>query len=159
AHRIILVSNSEYFGNMLQGGWKEQHMKLIPIKETRFDTFRMILYYLYSGKLMDTSLVTLCDVFRQGDMMMLDDLKDLVARKMKMLINDDTWDEILLLAWKTKDFQLKNIGLEYAFDNWERVKKGMGLTRLFETSIVEQLEELFFVINKRKEMVKWQILN
>ncbi|CAG8649685.1 16891_t:CDS:1 [Funneliformis mosseae] len=123
AHRIILASNSEYFRNMLQGGWKEQHMKSIPIKETRFEIFRTILYYLYSGKLMDTSLVTLCDVFRQGDMMMLDDMKALIARKLKKLINEDIWDEILLLAWETKDLQLKNIGLEYAMDNWERVKK------------------------------------
>jgi len=140
---------------MLQGGWREQDMKSIPIREIRFETFRMILYYLYSGKLMETNLVTLCDVFRQADMMVMDDLKSLIVKRLKMLINDEIWDEILLLAWKTKEFQLKTIGLEYAVDNWERVKKGKGLKRLFSTCYVEQLEELFFAVNKRKEMAKW----
>ncbi|CAG8694633.1 8182_t:CDS:1, partial [Funneliformis mosseae] len=59
----------------------------------------------------------------------------------------------------TKDLQLKNIGLEYAMDNWERVKKGKGLTRLFATCFVDHLEELFFATNKRSEMAKWRIIN
>ncbi|CAI2164750.1 18976_t:CDS:1 [Funneliformis geosporum] len=152
AHRVILAFNSEYFKNMLNGGWKEQDMDVIPIKETSYETFRAILYFVYTGKLLNLdNFETQCELFKRSDMMLLGNLKKLVVKKMIEFINEDNWDVFLLLG--SKDYILKFTGLEYAAHHWEMVKTSEGMLRLYSNYDINEMEELILFVNKRKEIV------
>ncbi|CAG8436818.1 10399_t:CDS:1 [Funneliformis mosseae] len=152
AHRVILAFNSEYFKNMLNGGWKEQDMDVIPIKETSYETFRAILYFVYTGKLLNLdNFETLCELFKRSDMMLLGNLKKLVVKKMIEFINEENWDVFLFLG--SKDYILKVTGLEYAAYHWEMAKKSEGMLRLYANYDINEMEELILFVNKRKEIV------
>src|SRR5213075_2259276 len=76
AHRIILSQRSEYFEKFLGVAWTgDGNMKVIPIKHISFQTFHMILYYLYTLKLQDgLEFDILKDIYSNADMMRLEQL-------------------------------------------------------------------------------------
>lgn len=50
-HRIILAARSEYFRALLFGGLKETSSDTIVIKDVRAHAFKLLLQYIYTGKL------------------------------------------------------------------------------------------------------------
>lgn len=156
AHRIILSANSTYFKNMLQGQWKEKSMEAVQIKETNYMAFRVVVYYIYSGKLYDINgFDILKQTFKLADMMMLENLSRLITDELSDLIDEENWYEFILLGWEFNNSSLKNTGLKYTANNWEKVKKSEGMLRIFASNNVEGIEELFYVINRNMEIAKW----
>jgi BTB/POZ domain-containing protein 9 len=51
AHKIILAARSEYFRALLFSGMKESNCDSIVIKEARPGAFKLLLQYIYTGKL------------------------------------------------------------------------------------------------------------
>jgi BTB/POZ domain-containing protein 9 len=53
AHRIILAARSEYFRALLYGGLRESHHDnhTIEIKECKADAFKILLLYIYTGRI------------------------------------------------------------------------------------------------------------
>jgi BTB/POZ domain-containing protein 9 len=51
AHRIILAARSEYFRALLFSGMKESNCDSIEINEARPGAFRLLLQYIYTGKI------------------------------------------------------------------------------------------------------------
>ena len=51
AHRIILAARSEYFRALLFSGMKETNCDSIVINEARPGAFRLLLQYIYTGKI------------------------------------------------------------------------------------------------------------
>jgi BTB/POZ domain-containing protein 9 len=51
AHRIILAARSEYFRALLYGGLCESQHHTIEIKECKVDAFRILLLYIYTGRI------------------------------------------------------------------------------------------------------------
>ncbi len=156
AHRIILAANSTYFNNMLNGQWKGYGMEAIPFKETSYEAFRAVLYFIYSGKLMNIkSFTILNNILRLSDLMMLENLKGLVSESMTKFINEKNWVEYLLYGWKFKNDFLKFTGLKFVADNWEKVKKSEGIQKLLLNINIENVEELICFVNKWKELANW----
>ncbi|RIA91465.1 BTB/POZ protein [Glomus cerebriforme] len=156
AHRIVLSANSTYFKNMLQGQWKEKDMKAIQIKETNYIAFRAVVYYIYSGKLLDIKgFDILKNTFKLADMMMLENLSRLVIDELSEWISDENWYEIILLGWEFNNEPLRNMGLQYIADNWAKIKRSEGMLRLLSSNNIEGIEELFYVVNKNMEIAKW----
>ncbi|XP_050435261.1 BTB/POZ domain-containing protein 9-like isoform X3 [Adelges cooleyi] len=56
AHRIVLASRSDYFSVSLYGGYIESHKKKVPIKEGSATSVKVLLQYIYSGR-MDLSIL------------------------------------------------------------------------------------------------------
>ncbi|CAJ0651898.1 9970_t:CDS:2, partial [Entrophospora sp. SA101] len=110
AHRVILAGGSAYFNKMLKGEWKESNSETIKIHSFKYETFRAILFYIYSGKLVDTQdLELLKDVYVKAEMMGLDGLLKLLVNKFSEIIDEDNWDDILILGQRTSNKPLKNI--------------------------------------------------
>ncbi|CAG8440048.1 4417_t:CDS:1 [Funneliformis caledonium] len=160
AHRVILSSSSIYFKIMFSSQWKERDMKVVPIRETKYTSFRAVLYFIYSGKLLDLeSFDDFEHTFKLADMMMLNNLNKLVINEWLKIVDNENWHKFILLGWKYNNNLLKNTGLEYAADHWKQVKKGEGMLQLLATNNVEGIEELFYITNKRLEISKVGIIS
>ncbi|CAG8444892.1 5546_t:CDS:1 [Acaulospora morrowiae] len=147
AHRIILVQRSEYFAKFLGGTWKDGSMKVIPIKHISFETFRIILYYLYTLKLEDGSdFDTLKDVYINADMMRLEQLAQLVADKIIRTVDYDNWDQVLEIGWKSNCFSskvlLKTAAYDFIYKNWLSIKNSDQMSLLIKSASIECIEEL-----------------
>ncbi|CAG8473375.1 10593_t:CDS:1 [Cetraspora pellucida] len=147
AHRIILVQRSEYFEKFLGGVWKEGSLKTIPIKHIPFDTFRTILYYLYTLKLDDNlDFSILKDVYINADMMRLEQLCQLVADKIIRTVDYDNWDQVLELGWKSNSFGskflLKNSAYDFIHSHWSDIKGTENMICLLRSASVDCIEEL-----------------
>ena len=51
AHKIILAARSEYFRALLFSGMKESQCDVIEISEAKANAFRLLLQYIYTGKI------------------------------------------------------------------------------------------------------------
>ncbi|CAG8462822.1 19825_t:CDS:1 [Racocetra fulgida] len=147
AHRIILVQRSEYFEKFLGGGWKEGSLKTIPIKHIPFETFRSILYYLYTFKLDDNlDFSILKDVYTNADMMRLEQLSQLVADRIIRMVDYDNWDQVLDLGWKSNSFGskllLKNAAYDFIHSHWSDIKNTENMSSLLHSATVDCIEEL-----------------
>ncbi|CAJ0748028.1 24704_t:CDS:2 [Entrophospora sp. SA101] len=122
AHRVILAGGSAYFNKMLKGEWKESNSETIKIHSFKYETFRAILFYIYSGKLVDTQdLELLKDVYVKAEMMGLDGLLKLLVNKFSEIIDEDNWDDILILGQRTSNKPLKNIVMTFLVLNFQKV--------------------------------------
>jgi hypothetical protein len=158
AHRIILATRCNYFKMMFQGGFKESNLDMIPIRYVRYDVFYVILYYIYTGKLMDlndeNAYSILRDSYKHSDLMSLNTLKRLIAKDIIKLINNDNWNEILLLGWQFNDLLLRTKGLKYAKEHWDTIKRSDNLRDILNNSNVDCIEELFLVANGTNHLVR-----
>jgi hypothetical protein len=156
AHRIILSMKSAYFKNMLEGGWREQGMDVIPIKNVRYEAFRAILYYIYSNKLMEVHRFKhLKDIFVLSDMMDLIGLKLLVTKKIVELIGNDNWNEILTLGWRYEDASLKSAGFNFVAENWEDVRISDNMCKILEDHNIDLIQEIMAAGIRSENTLKW----
>lgn len=56
AHRVILAARSEYFRALLFNGMRESHYSEVELVDTSADAFKILLKYIYTGKLSLSSL-------------------------------------------------------------------------------------------------------
>ncbi|CAG8443840.1 10282_t:CDS:2 [Ambispora gerdemannii] len=139
AHRIILATRSSYFEKLLGDKWREGQMKTIPIKHMEYNTFRSILYYLYTGKLEDgLEFGVLKDVYSKADMLNLEKLEEIVADRIADMVDLDNWDEILMLSWEVGDAHLKEAALNYAVSKWTEIREGDNMKRVMGCDIVRR---------------------
>lgn len=158
AHRIILATRCNYFKMMFQGGFKESNLDKVPIRYVRYDVFYAILHYIYTGKLMDlkdeNAYSVLRDSYKHSDLMGLTSLKRLIAKSVVKLINNDNWNEILIMGWQFNDLLLRTKGLKYVKEHWDSIKYSDNLRDILNNSNVDCIEELFLVANGTDHLVR-----
>ncbi|CAG8473328.1 2336_t:CDS:1 [Acaulospora colombiana] len=147
AHRVILVQRSEYFAKFLSGIWKDGSLKIIPIQHVPFETFRVILYFLYTFKLEDgLDFDTLKDVYVNADMMRLEQLAQLVADRIILLVDRNNWDQVLEIGWKSNCLsskaQLKTAAYDFIYRNWLTIRDSDQLILLIRSASIDCIEEL-----------------
>ncbi|CAG8438166.1 2039_t:CDS:2 [Rhizophagus irregularis] len=150
AHRIILSQRSEYFEKFLSGNWSggDGNMKIIPIKHIPFDTFRVILFYLYTLKLQDDlDFDLLRDIYTNADMMRLEQLTQLVADRIIYLVNLENCHQLLELAWNSNSYTskiiLKTTAYDFVFKNWNLLRSSESIKYLIcNAPSIECIEEL-----------------
>ncbi|RGB44154.1 BTB/POZ protein [Rhizophagus diaphanus] len=150
AHRIILSQRSEYFEKFLSGNWSggDCNMKIIPIKHIPFDTFRVILFYLYTLKLQDDlDFDLLRDIYTNADMMRLEQLTQLVADRIIYLVNLENCHQLLELAWNSNSYTskiiLKTAAYDFVFKNWNLLRSSESIKYLIcNAPSIDCIEEL-----------------
>ncbi|KAG9287099.1 hypothetical protein G9A89_000993 [Geosiphon pyriformis] len=143
SHRIVLAAQSSYFNTLLLGGWKEAEMETIPIKDTDHKAFRSLLYYFYNGKIERISNVELLiGVYTLADRFGLQAVASMATDQIIGLLNEENWDEILLLGWHTCNTGMKQTGIEFAANNWTNVKESDNTKRILQSQDINLVEEL-----------------
>ncbi|CAG8563974.1 7964_t:CDS:1 [Funneliformis caledonium] len=158
AHRIVLATRCSYFKVMLQGGFKEATLDVIPIRDINYEVYHIILFYIYTGKLKNLNEVNsyelLRDSYKQSDLMGLITLSGMISKLIVKLVNDDNWHEILSLGWQFNDLLLRTKGLKYVKEHWEIIKYSDNLRQLLDDSSVDWIEELILVANGTAHMIR-----
>ncbi|PKK65543.1 hypothetical protein RhiirC2_754893, partial [Rhizophagus irregularis] len=85
--------------------------------------------------------------------MALTSLKRLIAKSVVKLINNDNWNEILILGWQYNDLLLRTKGLKYVKEHWDTIKYSDNLLYILNNSNVDCIEELFLVANGTNHLV------
>ncbi|CAH1757503.1 8892_t:CDS:2 [Entrophospora sp. SA101] len=143
AHRVILAARSAYFENLLGGEWKEGHMKTIAIRDMPYEAFRLIVHHLYTNKLEDgLTFELLREIYSKADMLNISQLGSMAAERMVGLINSGNWDQILMLGWRFQDDRLRIAGLEFAIENWTKIRDTENMKQVMECGNMDWIEEL-----------------
>ena len=100
AHRGILVARSEVLKRMLLNETKEAIQDVIEFPEFSSDILRIILEYLYTGKVTEKTLTTeiVADAFHGADFFLLEQLKFQIIEFVKDYLESDAENKINILA-------------------------------------------------------------
>nr|CAG8433431.1 13255_t:CDS:1 [Entrophospora candida]CAG8467936.1 3367_t:CDS:1 [Entrophospora candida] len=146
ASRKVLSTKSTYFEKMFTGEWMERYESIIKIKETKFETFRSIIYFLYTGKIeLDQSFQDLKDLYIEADIRGIEEVVKLITISFSYKLNKDNWYEIFLLGDDTNNISLKNIVFQYMFDNWLEIEKNQETDYLLsydDGKLIDQLKRV-----------------
>ncbi|CAI2171679.1 11573_t:CDS:1 [Funneliformis geosporum] len=146
AHKIVLASGSAYFDKMLQGGWIEGTAKIIKLHNWKYETFKSILYYIYTHKLVNNDDIELLkEIYINSDMIGLITLQKLAKMRLVQLISFDNWEQILLFGWDHDDLILKTCGLDFVSSNYSKIRNSDAMKRILDTRNIEWIEEIMAV--------------
>ncbi|CAG8578421.1 927_t:CDS:2, partial [Scutellospora calospora] len=123
AGRLVLASRSEYFEKLFGGEWQESTASSILLKNTKFESFHAVLYYLYTDRLEeDLSLEILKNLYLEADMRRIEKLQQMVVKRLSEILNITNMDEILTYSLEIENEFLKKTVLQFLKNNWDDVK-------------------------------------
>ncbi|CAG8492841.1 18730_t:CDS:1 [Racocetra fulgida] len=132
ANRFALALRSQYFEKLFGGDWMESKATTIPIRHSKAESFRAMLYYLYTTKLESgLSLDTLKNLYFEADMREIYGLRDLVVSRMADMIDQDNWGNVVEFSLQIDDERFRKRALTYVEKNWDELKKTKEMKRLF----------------------------
>jgi hypothetical protein len=102
----------------------------------------------------DDAYAILRDSYKHSDLMGLISLKDIIAKNVAKLIDDNNWHEILILGWQYNDLLFRTKGLKYAKEHWDIVKYSDNLRDILNSSNIDYIEELFLVANGTNHSIR-----
>ncbi|CAG8437567.1 9299_t:CDS:2 [Acaulospora colombiana] len=145
ASRVVLASRSAYFESMFEGSWKESKLFTIPIESVKYECFKLLIRFIYTGRLANgLDFDILLNLYVEAEIRGIEELRDLVSSQIirHHQISSENWEQYLILGWKTSNKKLKEVGLKYACDNWDAVKSTVGMQRVLSSGVTEWVEEL-----------------
>ncbi|GBB92082.1 hypothetical protein RclHR1_01960032 [Rhizophagus clarus] len=145
ASKMFLAFKSVHFKKLFEQIDKEDSKALIfHIEGVSYNCFYKLLYFVYTGRIDNNlSYNELVELYNESNWREINDLKEIISCKIIKFVNENTWDEILLLGWKTKNNVLKNSAMKFLSDNWTKVKDTDKMRNLETAAKIEWLEELF----------------
>ncbi|CAI2180503.1 362_t:CDS:1 [Funneliformis geosporum] len=144
ASRLVLAMKSSYFKALFQGNWKESKSPVISIKDVKYECFKRMIYFLYSGKLDNgLSFEELKDLYIEADVRDIVDLKREGSKRIVRLVDETSWDEILLIGWQTKNLEMKEAGLKFFSENWMNIKNSDKMNNVISNANFDWLDELY----------------
>jgi len=141
AHKNILVTRSDYFRAMFSHGMKENNQNIILLPNVEVDTFTAVLEFLYTGHVtVDerniVSLITAAAIFR------IDDLKELCLLQFNTVVSEFNVINLLLVADKHHEEQLKKTCKRYIMDNYQDMLQTDSFKQLISPENSDLLLEL-----------------
>ncbi|GBC06222.1 hypothetical protein RclHR1_00670014 [Rhizophagus clarus] len=133
ASRMFLAMKSKYFKRMFNGEWLEANSSIININNVTYNCFHKIIEFLYTDNLdagLDFNLLK--ELYIESEMREIEELKMIVSKRIIKMISDDNWDEILMLGWQTRNHDLKDIALEFIYNNWKKLESTDKMNELLK---------------------------
>uniref|UniRef100_U9TIL2 Uncharacterized protein n=1 Tax=Rhizophagus irregularis (strain DAOM 181602 / DAOM 197198 / MUCL 43194) TaxID=747089 RepID=U9TIL2_RHIID len=82
------------------------------------------------------------EIYIESEMREIEELKMIVSKRIIKMINDDNWDEILILGWQTQNHDLKDIALEYIYNNWKKLESADKMNELLKCGDARWVREI-----------------
>ncbi|CAG8577967.1 7306_t:CDS:1, partial [Funneliformis mosseae] len=76
----------------------------------------------------------------EDDVKDISDLKREGSKRIVRLVDETSWDEILLIGWQTKNLEA---GLKYFSENWMNIKNSDKMNNIISNANFDWLDELF----------------
>ncbi|CAH1757727.1 3642_t:CDS:2 [Entrophospora sp. SA101] len=151
ASKILAAAHSRYFKNLLSGDWAETRKgEVVEIKDVSKESFKLILYYFYSGKISispdndDQTIGVLKETYIKCDMWGIDRLLILIREQLIKRLSKDNWDVLLLLSYKFDDKKLKDKILSFISKNYPEIDNTINIKRFVDEAEVEWVREMMF---------------
>ena len=130
-HRAILSAQCEHFRAMFNIGMKETTQKEIIIKDWTYNTYLLMIEYLYTGVIEGFDCITAIELIGLADAYTIDGLKNMCERVMQQNIDEENVGEILIVAHKYSVGELMKIAMNFLIKNCGEINV---------TKIIEGLE-------------------
>lgn len=141
AHRNILVARCDYFRAMFLGGMRENSEKIINIPDIDDTTFRDILEFLYTGKII-VSENNIVPLITAAEKFQITDLKEVCYSTFDKVANEDNIVQILLVADMWNEQALKILCKKYMLEHYEIVVKTPEFKKLITVDNSDLIMEL-----------------
>lgn len=147
AHKIILEARSAVFEKMFEHDMLENRKGVVDIPDFEPDVFQHVLHYIYSGEFVGISPENVCHLYRASDKYDLGTLKEKCREYMKENMTFENVSDILLLCDVYQDLQVKDIVLDFIFQNKSEVLRSKSWKLFVEenTSLAYQAIESILV--------------
>nr|CAG8612837.1 9126_t:CDS:2 [Entrophospora candida]CAG8634737.1 15771_t:CDS:2 [Entrophospora candida] len=157
AHQVILAQRSHYFKTLIKNDWmlEIKESKPIHIQEVKYEIFYNILYFIYSGKLLEVKdetdhakITKLQKIYIDAEMRKtlevdaLHELIEIVISEMISLINMKTWDSLLIFSWEKDLLRLRKSIYRFAKRNWNEIRESELFKNILCEANVDIIEEL-----------------
>ncbi|RGB39342.1 hypothetical protein C1646_690133 [Rhizophagus diaphanus] len=140
---MFLAMKSKYFKRMFNGEWLESNSPIIKINNVSYNCFHKIVEFLYTDNLdVELDFNLLKEIYIESEMREIEELKMIVSKRIIKMINDDNWDEILILGWQTQNHDLKDIALEYIYNNWKKLESADKMNELLKCGDARWVREI-----------------
>ncbi|XP_026850157.1 BTB/POZ domain-containing protein 9-like [Drosophila persimilis] len=159
---VILAARSEYFCTMLYGGMSVSNERQIRLESVPLEAFKVILRYLYSGKLHISTLDASCEVLGLANMYCLLEVESaLVKHLLENMTVSNVW-MILDMGHSHNLSQLANRCLKYIDNNGDQMLEHDTFQMLSKQSLEEVLRRDTFKVREVKifkAVCKWNLHN
>ncbi|PKK76515.1 hypothetical protein RhiirC2_734101 [Rhizophagus irregularis] len=141
---MFLAFKSLHFKKLFEQIDKDSNALIFHIEGVSYNCFHKLLYFVYTGRIDNNlSYDELIELYKESNWREINDLKEITSCRIIKFINESTWDEILLLGWKSNNNVLKNSAMKFLSDNWTKVKDTDKMRNFENVANIEWLEELF----------------
>jgi len=120
-HKAILAAQCEHFRTMFSIGMKESTQNEIEIKLWGYNTFLLMIEYLYTGVIENFDTKIAMELVGLADAYTLDELKKLCEKVLQQDLNEENVGEILILAYNCSAIELKKSALRFLIKNYSEL--------------------------------------
>ena len=137
AHRHALAASSDYFKSMFSSNFKEKFSKEVEIVSVDKDTFSLVLNFMYTGAI-DIYEDNFDDIFRAGNMFLLDDLVQICERYGEDFMNETNCVARWKIAEELINSNLENVVYYFIRDNFADLVENEDLYTV-STALVREI--------------------
>jgi len=151
AHKIVLASRSEWFKAMLVNQMCEASMKVVVVKEIKFDTLSLLVEYLYTDTV-NIDEANVVDLFVAADRFQVKRLQAICENFLIKNIDEDNIIHVFELADRANATQLRTFCVNWILSNFgEVLRKGehLNLARELQMEINGLAAEQIFTKRRK----------
>ncbi|KAK1277587.1 ARM REPEAT PROTEIN INTERACTING WITH ABF2 [Acorus gramineus] len=145
AHRIALLASSDAFRAMFDGGYREKDARDIEIPNIRWDVFKLMMRYIYTGSV-EVSQVTpdmVQDLLRAADQYLLEGLKRLCEYDIAKGISLDNIFSMYELSEAFHAMSLRHTCIMFILEKFDKLIERPGHDQLIQR-IIPEIRNCFF---------------
>ena len=148
-HKAILSAQCEHFRAMFMNGMKESSQTQIEIKDWSFNSYLLMMEYLYTGSIENFNPNVALDMLGLSDAYGLERLKDLCENTLMHNVDTDNVCALLIDAHRYSASELKKFCLNFLFKNFNDVNNTKGFESLeyFPALLMEVTRLVFSNVN------------
>jgi len=145
AHKAILSAQCEHFRAMFTSGMKESNQGQIEVKDWSYNSYLLMVEYLYSGSISNFSPKVASDLLGLADAYMLEGLKYHCENTLMHNVDNDNVCNLLIEANKYSSIELKKFCIGYLIKNFSDVSSTKAFEELeYYPSLLMEVTKLVF---------------
>ncbi|CAG8453904.1 10931_t:CDS:2 [Diversispora eburnea] len=148
----FLAMKSPFFKKLFDGEVTFQEVeagvKRVFIKNTKYDYFRLVIYFAYTGKIesleeQNLSYDDLIQLLMMAQSFEYKEFGNEITLRLGNIINLENWDEILLINKRIGCSELKCKVLKFINENWNQIRDINWIKKFVDLDDFELIEEIF----------------
>lgn len=129
-HKAILSAQCEHFRGMFMNGMKETTQSQIQVKDWSYNSYLLMMEYLYTGSIVNFNHRVALDLLGLADAYILDGLKYLCENTLMQNVDNDNVIQFLIDSNKYQGAELKKFCISYLIKNFQEVSTSPSFEEL-----------------------------